>query len=315
MSGDSHFSPRLIFILLLFTLTACDGLTVTPAALGMDVVLATPAIMEMPCIACDQATLASALTQAKNSGDNQAAATAESLRANAQATVNAANATLSMALTQEQNNANFIAAQIAATAEIARANAQATINSAGSTQSAAMTQSQYNLLATMSAGTQTTEAIHAQNIKNELAAGTQTAIAETIATQTQIAVATSQWYMDQERQREEQRQGPIAFLWMWCLPIFLVLIGGLLLWAFWRWLKTQQASQRTLIDPVEGIPPPAAEALRYRQAGSQSYLDSEFIDDSSRVTNPDDHVEQWLDEVKDKLLANDEKEKNDNTDN
>ena len=50
------------------------------------------------------------------------------MRANAQATLNSANATLSAAQTQAQNNANVIAAQIAATAEIVRANAQATLN-------------------------------------------------------------------------------------------------------------------------------------------------------------------------------------------
>ena len=60
------------------------------------------------------------------------------MRANAQATLNSVNATLSAAQTQEQNNANIIAAQVAATAEIVRANAQATLNSAGSTQSAAL---------------------------------------------------------------------------------------------------------------------------------------------------------------------------------
>ena len=94
----------------------------------------------VPCEACAQATLAAALTQEKNNADNQAAATAEIVRANAQATLNSANATLSAAQTQDQNNANVIAAQIAATAEIVRANAQATLNSAGSTQSAALTQ-------------------------------------------------------------------------------------------------------------------------------------------------------------------------------
>ena len=227
-----------IFILILtsLTLTACDGLTVTPAALGEAALLATPALTSLPCVACDQATLAAALTQQKNSFDNQAAATAEIVRANAQATVNSANATLSVALTQEQNNANFIAAQIAATAEIARANAQATVNSAGATQVAAMTQSQYNLQVTQAVGTQSAEAMQTQQNKDDLAASTQTAVANSIATQTQIAVATSQWYTDQERQRNEQRQAPIAFLWMWCPPIFIVLFAGLLLWGFWRWL-------------------------------------------------------------------------------
>ena len=57
------------------------------------------------------------------------------MRANAQATLNSANATLSAAQFQDQNNANVIAAQIAAMAEIVRANAQATLVADGSTQS------------------------------------------------------------------------------------------------------------------------------------------------------------------------------------
>jgi len=305
-----------IFILILtsLTLTACDGLTVTPSALGEGVMLATPALTSFPCVACDQATLAAALTQQRNSFDNQAAATAEIVRANAQATVNSANATLSVALTQEQNNANFIAAQIAATAEIARANAQATVNSAGATQVAAMTQSQYNLQATQAVGTQSAEAMQTQQNKDDLAASTQTAVANTIATQTQIAVATSQWYTDQERQRNEQRQAPIAFLWMWCPPIFIVLFAGLLLWGFWRWLKIQQANQHILESPVDRLPALTAENRLHRHDNELPYVDSDLAD-GYQVTKPDD-VEQWLDEVKDKLQKNsdeDEMKKDDNT--
>lgn len=92
--------------------------------------LATPELFIESCEACAQATLAQALTQQKNSVDNQAAATAEIVRANAQATVDSANATLNAVQTQSQNDANVIAAQIAGTAEIVRANAQATINAA-----------------------------------------------------------------------------------------------------------------------------------------------------------------------------------------
>jgi hypothetical protein len=304
-------------LLLMLVLSACDGMpVVTPYALaGEGQLLSTPALSDTLCVACDQATLAAALTQQKNSSDNQAAATAEILRANAQATVNSANATLSAALTQEQNNANFIAAQIAATAEIARANAQATVNSAGATQIAALTQSQYNLQSTQAVETQSAVAILTQQNKNDLAAGTQTAIANNIATQTQVAVATSQWYADQERQRDEQRQGPIAFLWMWCLPTFIVVLAGLLLWGFWRWLKIQQANQRILETPVEKLLPPTVEVPHHHHHGdSLPYLDSEIIDDGYQVTKPDD-VEQWLDEVKDKLLTSDEKDKDDNTDN
>jgi hypothetical protein len=264
-----------IFILILLTLTACDGTTVTPALQGEAVFLATPELSNLPCVACDQATLAAALTQQKNSVDNQAAATAE----------------------------------------IARANAQATVNSAGSTQIAAMTQSQYNLQSTQAVATQSAEAIMTQQNKNDLAANTQTAIANNIATQTQVAVATSQWYADQERQRAEQRQGPIAFLWMWCLPMFVVLLAGLVVWGFWRWLKIQQANQRILENPVDRLPALEAKVTHLRHDNPLPYIDSDIIDDSYQVTKPNDEVEQWLDEVKDQLLASDEKDKDDHTDN
>lgn len=303
-----------VSLLLMLILTACDVSTVTPSALDKEMLLATPALAGAPCEACDQATLAAALIQQRSSADNLAAATAEFMRANAQATVNSANATLSVALTQDQNNANFIAAQIAATAEIARANAQATVNSAGATQVAAQTQSQYNLQVTMAAGTQAADAVITQQNKNDLAANTQTAIANNIATQTQIAVATSQWYVDQDRQRKEQRQGPIAFLWMWFLPIFIVLFAGLLLWGFWRWLKIQQANQRILENPVDRLPALGSGVPHHHHGGSLPYLDSDIVDDGYQVTKPDD-VEQWLDEVKDKLQSSDEKDKDDNTGN
>ncbi len=125
------------FMLGILLLSACLTVTETPSGAKP---LLDAATAGAPCEACSPATLAAALTREKNNGDNQAAATAEVVRANAQSTLNAANATLSAAQTQDQNNANVIAAQIAATAEIVRANAQATINSAGSTQSAAFTQ-------------------------------------------------------------------------------------------------------------------------------------------------------------------------------
>jgi hypothetical protein len=220
-----------------------------------------------------------------------------------------------MAQTQEQDNANFVAAQIAATAEIVRANAQATVNSAGATQIAAQTQSQYNLQVTMAAGTQGAEAIITQQNKDDLAANTQTAVANIIATQTQIAVATSQWYTDQERQRIEQRQAPIAFLWMWCLPMFIVLLAILVLWGFWRWLKIQQSNQRILENPVDRLPAPAAEVPHHHHNGSLPYLDSDVVDDGYQLTKPDDQVGEWLDEVKSKILSSEEKDKDDNTDN
>jgi hypothetical protein len=256
--------------------------------------------------------LSVAQTQEKQGADIQAAANAEAVRANAQSTLNSANATLNAALTQEQNNANVIAAQIAATAEIIRANSQATLNSAGQTQISAMTQSQYNLQVTMAVGTQTAESIMTEQNKNELAANTQTAIANNIATQTQIAAATSQWYVDQTRQRQEQRQGPLAFLWMWCLPIFIILLAVLILWGFWRWLRIQQANQLILESPVDRLPALTAEVPHHHHDESLPYLDSDIVD-GTQLTKPDDQVEQWLDEVKDKLQSSEEKDKDDNT--
>jgi peptidoglycan hydrolase-like protein with peptidoglycan-binding domain len=306
----------LVLTLTLLTLSACTGTTAIPSTLSGEEMLfplSTPTLVI--CEWCAQATFAAALTQMVNNTDNSSAAAAEIIRANAQATVNSANATLSAALTQEQNNTNVILAQIAATAEVARANAQATVNSAVSTQIAAQTQSQYNLQVTQAVGTQSAQAVITQQNKNDLAASTQTAIADGIATQTQAAVATSQWYTDQDRQREEQRQAPIAFLWMWCLPIFVILLAGLLLWGFWRWLKIQQTNQSILENPIERLPAPASEVPHHHHGGSLPYLDSDIVENDYQLTKPDDQVEQWLDEVKDKLVNSEKKDDDDNTNN
>jgi len=226
---NRHLGVLAILVLTaaLLTLVACDGIPVAPSTQGDGMLLLNSTQTSAICEACDQATLAAALTQEKNNADNQAAATAAIVRANAQATLNSANATLSAAQTQEQSNANAIAAQIAATAEMERANAQATLNSAGATQSAALTQDAIQQTQMADLATTGAEATANQQNRDVLAASTQTAVADNIATQTQAAVATSQWYTDQERQREEQRQGPIAFLWMWCFPIFVLLFVGL----------------------------------------------------------------------------------------
>ncbi len=246
----------------------------------------------------DQATLAVVLTQEKNNADNQAAATAEIVRANAQATINSANATLNAVQIQNQNDANVISAQLAATAEFERANAQATTDSADSTQSAALTQDAIRQTHMADQATSDAEAMLIQQNEVLMAAGTQTAGANLIATQTQIAVATSQWYADQARQRdEERRQGPLGFLWMWCLPLFLVLLAGLLLWGIWRWLKIQQANQLILENPVDELP----------------HMKNESLDSRLQLTQPDDQVPHWLDEVKSKLLSNDKKDEDGNT--
>jgi hypothetical protein len=288
-------------------LSACFTPTPSPE------LLAAQAQTNVPCEACAQATLVVALTQDKNNADNQAAATAEVGRMNAQATLNSANATLGAAQTQDQNSANIVAAQIAATAEIVRANAQATLFSAGSTQSAALTadairQTQMADLATTGA-----QAIVNQQSSDKLAAGTQTAVADNIATQTQVAVATSQWYLDRSRQREEQRQGPIDFLWTWCLPMFILLFGGLFLWGFWRWLKIQQANQRILEQPADRLPL-TAEVIDHKHDDAQPYIESDVVEDSYPLTKPDDQVRGWIDEVKHNLRGSDKKDENDNAD-
>lgn len=303
-----------VLILMSLTLLACETQSENPSVSGM-LLLATPAQTGAFCEACAQATLSAALTQEKNNADNQAAATAAIARANAQATLNASSSTLSAAQTQEQSNANVIAAQVAATAAIVRANAQATLIAAGSTQNAALTQDAIQQTQMASLATIDAQASAIQRNKDDLAASTQTAVADNIATQTQSAAATSQWYADQSRQREEQRQEPIVFLWTWCLPIFIVILAGLVLWGFWRWLKIREANQRILENPINKLPAPAAEVIHHQQNDSLPYRESEIIDSRYQSTKPDDQVRRWLDEVKRKLLNSDMKGEDDYTDN
>ena len=298
-----------ILLLGLLILVACGTQSTTPSTPQM--LLGTPAQTDVPCQACALATLVALQTQEKIGSDAQAAATAEIMRANAQATLNAASSTLSVAQTQEQNNANIIAAQIAATAAIVRANAQATLDSAGATQNAALTQDAIRQTQMADLSTSNAQALLNQQYQANLAAGTQTAIANTIATQTQSAAATSQWYTDQERQRDEQQRGPIAFIWTWCFPGFLILLAGLIIWGTWRSLKIKQANQRILELPVEKLPAAPEVKVLPHHHHTPPYLESEFIDDGYHVTTPDDQVRQWLDEVKDQLQSNDEKDKED----
>lgn len=297
------------FVSGMLLLSACLTVTATPSG---ELLLDAPAQTIVPCEACSQATLAAALTQEKSNADNQAAATAQVGRVNAQATLDSANATLGAAQTQDQNSANIVAAQMAATAEIVRANAQATLISAGSTQNAALTAD--SIQQTQIADLATTGALAVLNQQNSdrLAASTQTAVADNIATQTRIAAATSQWYFERSRQREEQRQGPIAFLWMWCLPMFILLFGGLVLWGFWRWLKIQQANQRIIENPVSQLQPPAAMIIDHDD--TQPYIESDVVDGSDQLTKPDDQVRGWLDEVKRNLRGSDEKDEHDHPD-
>jgi hypothetical protein len=300
MTRKLKSSVIFLFILTLIILAACGtqpGNMSTPEAVML---LGTPVMISNP------ETEEAALTQASNDADAQAAATAKVLRANALAALNSANATLGAAQTQDQNAADLIAAQVAATAAVVRANAQATLDSAGATQNAAFTQDAIHQ--TQAAALATTDAVAALNQQNKdkMVGGTQTAIANLIATQTQSAAATSQWYTDQGRQRTEQLQGPLTFLGLLCLPSFIVILAGSALWAYWRWVKIKQGP-RILKNPVEALPAPVARAIVQQQDDSSLYLDH-----IAQPTKPDEQVDRWLNEVKSELLSAAEKDKDDN---
>lgn len=298
-----------------FNLAGCVTLpTLTPSP--PESFLAPSISTPVPCSPCAEATLAFALTQGKINENNQAAFTAEVVRANAQATLNSANSTLSAAQTQDQNNADIVAAQIAGTAQIVFANAQATLNSAASTQNAAFTQDAIRQTQVVEQATAGAQALVNQQYLDNLAAGTQTAISDTISTQTQAAEATSQWYADQQRQREEDRQGPIGFLWTWCLPMFIVILGGLILWGVWRWLKLQQANQVLIENPAERLQAPAPELPHHHHDEPHDpYIATDGLAVPTRRTESDDQVGRWLDEVKRNLTAGDRKDEDDNPDN
>jgi hypothetical protein len=297
-----------VLISTMLTLPGCNGVIATSSTPGEGMLLPMSTETSALCEGCAQASLAAALTQEKYGADNQAAATAEIVRAHSQSTLNSANATLSAARTQEQNDANVIAAQVAATAAIVRANAQATLVAAGSTQSAALTQDA--IQQTQMAGLATTGAVALaiQQNKDEIAAGTQTAVADHIATQTQAAAATSQWYADQARQRAEQRQGPITFLWVVCLPLFGVLLACFILWGFWRRLRIQQANERIDEQPVKILPTPVEPNKSQERFHPP---ESNIVNGRYRLTQPDDQMRGWLDEIKRKLI-NRERDKDDN---
>ncbi len=308
-------TPAFVFVLLV--LAACNGVSVPPSTIREGTLAPLALETGAPCKACAQATRAIALTEAENNAENGAAATAEIVRGNAQATLNSANATVGAAQTQDQNSANAIAAQIEATSEIERAHAQATLSSAGSTQSAALTQDAIRQTQVVDAATTGAEAILNQQSRDQLAAGTQTAVVDNIATQTQAAVATSQWYADQARQRAEQSRGSIGFLWAWCFPVFIVVLAGLALWGFWRWLKIRQANQRLLdgLIDLDQLQAPAPKVANHEHDDSLPYLEGDDVDSRYELTKPDDQVHRWLEDVKRKLRSSDQKDEDDGTDN
>src|SRR5512133_219724 len=311
MKRHSGVGATLVLLMItLLTLVACGDAARTPSVSSNEGLLLSMATQTIAfsCEGCAQATLAALQTQERSSADAQAAATAEIMRANAQATLNAVNATVGAAQTQEKNNANIIAAQVAATAAIVSANAQATLVAAGSTQSVALTQDairqtqvQYDQQVTASVATQNAIAAVTQQNNNFLAANTQTAVANLIATQTQSAVATSQWYADQARQREEQRQIPLTFLWLWCPPLLIVAIALIGLLFFWRWMKIRENQQMIDMQPEQpragtGTTPPIIiehEPRRIIDVANHQY----------QPTKPTDHVRRWLEEAKRKLIT------------
>lgn len=273
----------LALIVGLFALAGCDGVAGSPEVSSSNFLL--PMATETRNA---QATLAALQTQEQSKADAQAAATAEIMRANAQATLDAVDATLSAARTQEQNNANIIAAQLAATAEIVHANAQATLVAAGSTQSAAQTQDsiretqvQSNMQVTADLATQNAIGTVTQQNSNFLAAGTQTAISERMVTQTQAAAALA-------RSRNERSWNQMALLGMVCLLLSAPIVIGLALGIFLRWLKNRVSPQPVNIQPAT---PPFIIDHQPRASRYNQYP----------LAKPRDNVRRWLEEVKRKM--------------
>jgi hypothetical protein len=245
-----------------------------------------------------------AQSQEMNSIDLQAVGTAEIMHANALETLNAADATLGAAQTQQINDANLIAAQVAATVLVERANAQATLFSAGSTQSAALTQdairqtqAQYDLVTT----------IEQQN-KNDIAANTQTAVANLIATQTQSALATSQWYDDQARQRQEQTQGQISYLWKCCLSVFVIIFVVLCYWVFLRWINVSKNSQPVSVKPIDIQEAPQGQEQTQDRIPP---IADNIVNRRFGLKKPGLQMNDWMDDIKRKLIKH---EKDDHDD-
>lgn len=287
-----------VFTASLLMLTACDATAGTPSASDNlflasldEQSMSTP--LATHCEACDYATLSALQTQEKYYSDAQAAATAAIMQANAQATLNASRATVGAAQTQEQINANIIAAEVAATAAIVRANAQATLIAANSTQMAAQTQDTIRQTQAAGLATAEREATLTQQNKDDIAARTQTAVANHIATQAQSARSTSQWYVEQERQREEERQQPLTFLWLYCPPIFIIVISLIFLAFFWRWMRIRENRQRLedmhadAVVIIESNPRPT------------NHLPMRRVP----LAKATDHIGRWVNEVRHKLLT------------
>jgi hypothetical protein len=255
---------NLALLLALLALTACGAQAVSPPAPAAGLVLPTSALTQ-------EQINASALRA-------QETATADVLQAQQRATADAAASTHSVALTREQVNANALQAQETATADVLQAQQRATVNAATSTQSAGTTATQQK--------------------QDERVAGTTTAVAGAIAAGTQSAVATAQQHADQVRESQAEQQRTIAFLWTWGPPLFLLAVVALCLWAFWYW----EIRRRTIEPPVREPRAPAAPNIRQRLDELPPPKDPVIID-HYRLTAPDGQVSEWMEEVKDKLLA------------
>jgi hypothetical protein len=103
---------------------------------------------------------------------------------------------------------------------------------------------------------------------------------------------------------------------VWCFPIFLLIVAGLILWGVWRWLRIQQNNQIILENPVERLPASVPEIIDLPQDDDDAlpHIESDFSNNSYPLTKPDDQVRRWLEEVKRKLLRSDRKVEDDDTD-
>lgn len=254
MSRPPIAIPIFVLAVALLALAACEPLV--PAA---SVPMVAPAgLAPTPCESCNQATAFAVLTQEginASARQAQARATAEILGAQALATSNAGTSTQGAAVAQEAISASARQAQAAATADILRADALATANAASSTQGSALTQvavqqTQVQLRAqmTVEAATQSAMATGTQQRIGNILAGTGTALARAMSSETQSALALAQ---RTAAQRQAQQQGPSVFLWTWGLPVFVVVAAVLGLWGFWRWLK-MHTTQPPVIEQLGG---------------------------------------------------------------
>jgi hypothetical protein len=319
-----HISGILIFcvlILFLFILAACGASSsketpsVSSSGEKFFLPMSSPTVDTSSCLGCAAATLSVAQTQEKSNNEIQAAATANIIVANAQATLNSVNATANAAQVQQKNQADIVAAQITATAAVANANLQATLASSAATQNAAFTQDALQQTQIVAQATSDAQATLAQQSQAMLAAGTQTTVANQFLMMTQVAVATLQWNTDQERQRQAQQEGSAIFLWTWCMPSFILMLGGLFLYGSWRWLGGKQADQRHLERPGDRLHLPRVRVIDHRPDDSEPYIEAHVSDRQSyQLTKPDDQVGKWIDEVKREISNEEKKDENGNTD-